>query len=197
MGTIKSALLVPGWKADILTGWMPWMLLELERRNVSTRFCQLPHRSAPLCLTAQRKLEKWAKTAEHPRLLICHSFGAKVALKALSKTNFYFDIVVLVAPLYRWPFGEWFRLWPDYVDFENLRKNCGRLLILHSKDDKLVPIANGVKLALKCRDHGINIAFHPFDERGHFAPGDGCFEIPELLEILDQLEPQNKTVLVP
>lgn len=182
-----TVLYLSGWRAGPDYGWAPWLRAQLAERGVPMVSCSLPHSLIPITRSGVSRLTRIASGVVGPRILIAHSFGAKVALKALSRSDFQVDAAIFVAPLYCWPLGSWFRLWRNYIDFERLQRNCPRVRVVHSRDDRLVPFRNGEELVRLCATHGIDSQLIAVDGRGHFDPTNGCRELPEVLGLIDSL----------
>jgi len=147
----------------------------------------LPHRYAPLTLTAAKRLKRMARGTGLNRIVICHSFGGKVALKVLSQPDFPVRALIMIAPLYRWPFSDQFPFWSEYINFWQVKQNCPKIIVIHSQDDGLVPIRNSEALVDKCQAFGIDVELIRLTDCGHFAPRDNCFELPEVIRIFDTL----------
>lgn len=183
----KRILIISGWRANERTGWAPWLRNTLEKRQVAHAFMRLPHYWLPLTSTGVFRLKQMIKDMPAPRTLICHSFGAKVALTALSKGEIQVDGLVLVAPVYRWLFGMWFKLWGNYLDFDQIKASCRKVIIIHSRDDQIVPFQNAEELVKLCQTHSISVEFWASDGRGHYDPKNNCYELPEVIEAFEQL----------
>lgn len=184
---MKNIVIVPGWMATEQSDWMPWLISEITKRGIPHRFCPLPHQPVPITWTAVRRLRRMAAELSGPQVIICHSFGGKVVLKALSEGKISVDALIMVAPLYRWPLTDKVCIWRNYVDFAKLKENCGKIYIIHSSDDKLVPFNNGAELARRCVQSGIPIEMCPVNGKGHFDRKNNCLELPEVLQIYDML----------
>ncbi|HSI20683.1 MAG TPA: alpha/beta fold hydrolase [Verrucomicrobiae bacterium] len=184
---MKSVLILGGWKANAQAGWMPWLIQWLGQRAIPHHFCQLPYTWAPSTVLGVRLALQKAKELPGPKVIVCHSFGGKVALKALSENDLPIDGLIMVAPLYRWPLSKWFPFWKDYVNFEQLKKNCPRIIVIHSKDDNLVPFLNSLELVRKCKEYGIEVEFCVHQTSGHFDPKSHCFELPEVVEAYEKI----------
>lgn len=186
---VEPVLVLGGWMSTERTGWFPWLRRKFDAEGVRHRFCRMTHYLFPLTEPTVRRAERMAAELGGAPVIVAHSFGGKVALKGLSDGRLQASVLILVAPLYRWPLGPWFRWWNEFADFDRVRERCGRMVVLHSREDRLVPFQNGAELARRFQEAGGEAQLLEFEGRGHFDPAAKCFELPEVWEALTVLEP--------
>ncbi len=113
-------------------------------------------------------------------VLVGHSLGGNFLAKYLAEEDFNLTIKQfhLVAPSHS-AFEDDFKL--DFNNFPGklLEKNIPEIHIYHSKDDKVVPIAESEKYHKQIPSSH----FHVFEDRGHFLHE----TFPELFENIQKL----------
>jgi superfamily II DNA/RNA helicase len=123
-------------------------------------------------------MEKWVEEIkklepDENTILIGHSRGGVATLKYLEKSKKKIKQAILVATN-----NSGFE-----YDFAKINKSCSNFVILHSKDDNVVPYEDGVYISEKTS--GLLLSF---EDKIHFGNSSKTFEIPEILE---QIQTKN------
>ena len=120
--------------------------------------------------------EKFFSLLENDVILIGHSLGGTFWLKYLSENNFPVTIkkLILVSPAFSDTGMEKLDDFNFDIDRENIENQVSKLLLIHSRDDKVVPFKHSeqIKKSLPYAE------LMEFEDRGHFLQE----QFPEIIE---------------
>ncbi len=182
-GSASRVVLMHGKDATPQDKWYPWLVREMEKRGVHVDVPALPQTHNPV-------LQGWVDVLKslHPTantVLVGHSRGGVAILRYLEQLPDDQKVgkVILVATNYaktdaRHTEESTNGFYTDSgYDWEEIRRHCDEIVVLHSRDDQTVPFENGEIIAKK-----LGAKFLAFDDRGLFGSTLKKQEIPELIE---------------
>ena len=160
-------ILVHGFNASPQTNFNPWLRDELHAKGFQVVAPELPLKSSdeldlPTIIEAMKKEIGYLKNED---ILIGHSLGALVILQYLEAVEMIETprAVILVGAPFKVARPELRRLFVDDLDADVLMWKSREYVVIHSLDDKLVPIEHGRKLAEQLRARMIET-----ETDGHF-----------------------------
>jgi predicted alpha/beta hydrolase family esterase len=127
--------------------WFPWMHRQAEELGWRVYAPELP---SPLRPT----LPKWLKTVmpatkrwDRNTIIVGHSLGGVLALRALAKSKAKVKAVVLVASPFAStvPVKELIDAFNEPIDWAALKKQAGEFVAVHAKNDPLVPYDHALR----------------------------------------------------
>lgn len=187
----KRVFLIHGWEGYPKEGWFPWLSAELSKKGFKVQVLPMPNSQSP-------KIEEWvpflAKNVgeiDENTVLIGHSIGCQTIWRYLEslKEDERITGAVLVAPWIRLnaenalqdeESREIVRPWLETpIDWEKVKKNCGKFVVILSDDDPYVYLEDGEifkeKLGAKLIiEHNMK----------HFSGDDGVMKLPVVREEL-------------
>jgi len=168
--------------------WFRWLKVQLEKQGIQVTLPRMPSPRAP-------NPEHWLSylkeclPAPTPRTwYIAHSLGCITLMHYLASLEPGVSVggAVLVAG-----FAEPVPLLPELnrfsqqpIDFAQLRKNVGRLIMLQSLNDDVVP-----PRLTKTLSGLLSAELYSFPAAGHFRDRDGFSQFPALLALLHDYLP--------
>lgn len=185
MGTlflVMRIILVHGFNASPTTNFHPWLSQELRDRRFDVVVPELPlstkeELNLPAIIEAMKSQVGFIKSDD---ILLGHSLGAFIIpqyLEAVEMTETPRAVILVAAP---WNVSrpEMQRLFLADLDAEVLMWKAREFVVVHSKDDALVPFEHGVRLAaqLKARLVETSGDDHYMGER-----------YPVLLEVIEEI----------
>ena len=192
----KKAIIIHGWEGNPNNAWFPWLKKELENKGFDVFVPEMPNADEPKIHAWVSKLEEFSERVDANTYLIGHSIGCQAVLRYLEKLPGGTKVkgVILVAP--------WMSLdeqtlreegegvydiakpWIETpISFEKVKEHCGDFTLIYSTTD---PYANSDDLALlqkKLDARAVNAG-----DRGHFDDEAGVDKLPEILDIIDEIE---------
>ena len=160
-------ILVHGFNSSPNQNFHPWLRDELHAKGFQVIAPELPMASAdtfdlPAVIEVMKKEIGYLKNED---ILLGHSLGALVILQYLEAVEMTETprAVILVGAPWKVARAELRRLFVDDLDADVLMWKSREYVVIHSKDDKLVPIEHGKKLADQLRARFIET-----ETDGHF-----------------------------
>lgn len=183
---MKRAVVLHGYKGSPYINWYPWLAWKLRRRGYNTWSPWLPMASQPNGMVWTQKLLSRKGWDFNGSLIIGHSAGSVEILNLLSKLpkEQKAGTVVLVSALRlkpSWPALK--KLIPEPFDFELIKKNAKRFILVHAVDDPTVPVSDAQYYANKL---GGELIVLP--SGGHFnvLKNIRYWRFPKLVEVLEE-----------
>jgi len=178
---ISKVVLVHGKHNTSRDGWYPWFVKKIKDKNIECFSPDFPNTENPL-------LDEWLKELEKTKpdentILVGHSRGGVAIMRWLERLpeNKKIKKVILVSlnsgkPDRKGRTGEGNGFYGIEYNFEKIKNHCDDFVIIHSRDDPIVPFSIG-----KYNAEFLNAKFKIYDNKKHFGK-DYTFEIPEILE---------------
>lgn len=180
MSNIKYAAIIHGKDGSPTTSWLPWLKEKLESRGVTCEAPTFPPES-------DSKLADWLTVLgslnidlEHT-VFVAHARGAMALLRwinTLSPDKRIAQVITISCNSDCQPGRDSHDFYDQPLDYEDLRRKCNQITVIHSKDDPYVPIEAGEKLA-----DNLGAKFVPYKDAGHF--GSDKLEAPEVLSEIE------------
>src|SRR3989338_6747358 len=178
-------VLLHGYTGSPKHNFFPWLKKELEKRGYKVQSPTLPHSDASRA-NENDDMDAFRKQVELNRntVLLGHSLGTIVAMKALEKLDYPIRKLALVGgflePRFRDHARSFTKTFNWRFNFEKIRTNAGKITILHDPNDRAIPYDQGVKL----HDALGGELIEPIPKKSHFCGK----EEPEILKYaLDRL----------
>ncbi|MBI2043889.1 alpha/beta fold hydrolase [Candidatus Pacearchaeota archaeon] len=179
---ISKVVLIHGKSATPNDKWYPWFVDEVKKRKIEVFAPELPNPKNP-------EINEWLKEIDNTSpdentVLVGHSRGGVAILRWLEKLPKERKVkkVILIGTNSgslekRDNDGNGFYTKRGY-DFEKIILHCSDFVVIHSKDDHIVPFSNGEENA-----KGLKANFKIYNNKKHF----GIKESPKIPELLDMV----------
>lgn len=175
-------ILIHGFNADPAMNFHPWLRDELQMAGFQVIAPTLPLSSKeeldmPAILEVMKREVGYLKNDD---IILGHSLGGLLVLQYLEAVEMTETprAVILVAAPWKVSRPELRRLFVDDLDAEVLMWKAREFVVIHSKDDALVPVEHGRKLAEQLRAKFVETA-----SDGHYMYA----QYPVLLETIKQI----------
>ncbi len=193
---MKKVFIVHGFGGIPNGGWISWVMQQLSKEKIYACSLSMPNPKKPV---VSKWLEEISRAIDNSLpddeiFLVGHSLGATAVLRYLEDTmqNKKIKGVVLVSgaisPLDPENKESNFRnidsfIIPD-IDLDNVKNKVEKFIVLHSKDDPIVPFWQGEEISKK-----LDCEFIKKETGGHFyiLAEPVCYEFPELLKVLENI----------
>lgn len=180
---MKRIFIIHGWDGSPEEGWLKWLRLELEKRNIEVIAPQMPNTETPEIGEWVSYLSELVGEPDENTFFIGHSIGCQTIMRYLE--NIYPQKIggaVFVA--------GWFHLvnlenaeseaiakpWIETpLDFEKIRLAVKNIRVILSDNDPWVPISDKEIFEEKLGAEVI------VKHQGHFTENDGVMELPIVL----------------
>lgn len=153
---MKNALILHGTQANSQSNWLPWLKKELKKKGYKTWLPDLPSPNLPNLKAYNEFIlanKDWEFNSES--VIVGHSSGAIAILAMLNELPD--DVVLNKCILVSYfeknsPGGEWEpnrELFDYNFDFEKIKSQAKKFIIIHSDNDLYAPLEGAEKLAVK------------------------------------------------
>lgn len=180
---MKKVFIVHGLSGTPNGGWRPWLMAEMEKKDIYCCALPMPTPDAPIC-------EEWIKeirrhiTKNDEIYLIGHSLGVPAILNYLESKQ---AIPIAGAILVSGPIGKTGNKKVEpflnkEFDFSTIKKNCPFFTVIHGENDEVIPMHDGQKLSAI-----LNCPFIIVENGQHLNGSAGWFQLPQCLEALEKM----------
>ncbi len=158
---------------------MPWIKHELEEKGFFVIALSMPDPLNPQADAWVKKIYEEVGSPDEDTYLIGHSLGCAAILRYLETIHTQVGGAVLVAgPSDNMKLSFIKSFFEKEFDFEKIKHNCRKFVVIHSDNDRIVPINHAYALKEKLNAKLI------LEHKGHFTSMEGVKELPSLLEAL-------------
>ncbi len=179
--TVMRVILIHGFNASPETNFHPWLKDQLHAKgfDVLTPTLSLTTKDLDLPAVIEQMKEQVGYLSSDD-VILGHSLGAFVILQYLEAVEMTETprAVIMVAPPWKVSNPELRRMFIADLDADVLMWKAREYVIVHSKDDTLVPIDHGRRFAKALKAKLLEV-----DGQGHFMDG----EYPVLLEEIERI----------
>ena len=182
---MKKVFIIHGFNGKPNSGWRPWLMRELAKKDIYACALPMPKPDAP-------NKEEWIDTIsravgdqKEETFLVGHSLGVPTILRYLETLDIDTKIggVVLVSG----PVFEIDKKGYEHVnnflnlpfDFEHIKNTCNKFIVIHGANDKVVSFSDAEFLSEKLSCDLISVP-----NGGHLADFEGFYELPEARDYL-------------
>jgi len=166
-----------GWGSTSKDNWFPWLKNELEKKGHEVFCPDLPDTEFP-------DQDKWLKKAmefkyDENTILVGHSSGSVLILHLLMR--FKVKAAYLVSAfLTTLGIDDIKALFKTEFDYEKIKSNAEKIVIMNSDDDPYIPLENVQDLQKK-----LDSSMIIFEKMEHLSAGTDNFKFPELLSLIE------------
>lgn len=144
-------VLLHGYGGSPEKDFFPWLKKELEKCGYRVQMPVLPHSDKPMA-SEKNDMEALSQGVQinDNTVLLGHSLGAVVAMKALEQLDHPIRKLILVGGFLEPKFRDHDRAFKDtfnwVFNFEKIKENANSIIILHDRNDVAIPVDQGQKL---------------------------------------------------
>ena len=183
---MNEVYIIHGWTGWPGEGWFPWLKQKLTVQGVKVVIPAMTADIVPELDSWLKILNKTIKSPTNNTVLVGHSLGCPAILNYLNQSSMHhkFKAIVLVAGSVRDVGIEEVN---DFInkdlDWDGIKKKVDKIIVIHSQDDKVVPIIEGRYIAKKLDAEMIEV-----EDCQHFSGGEGATEAQPVLEAIENIE---------
>lgn len=177
----KKLIFVHGYTASSKVNWYPNISKELDKMVVDYSIPDFPGGRNPHSKEWLDLLSEEIRKTNKPIVLIGHSLGTRAILLYLDKFQLAVDVVILIAPPSenekRREDGLLANFFDYDIDLPGLKNLADRFIVIHSKDDSVVPYEEGVEIAEK-----LDAELITFEDKDHMSEPENAEPILEVIK---------------
>lgn len=182
---MKQLLFVHGWNGHPDRGWKLWLKKEVEAQGYKAFFPHMLTNEHPDRDQWVHQIAEIVKTPDASWTLIGHSLGVPAILRylqILEKDESVGTVILIAGPTESLRTKTHEEIDPFFEEgfaWEKIRGKARHFVVVHSREDNVVPVQQAIELAKNLRVEPILV-----DGYNHFSADDGAQEIPFLLQQL-------------
>lgn len=179
---MKKVFLIHGFGGRPNGGWRPWLMGELDKRDIYACALSMPTPETPIKDEWVKELARYIDRNKDDEIyLIGHSLGSPTILNYLESVDTQIAGAILVSGRCVNPSREetagFYRGKDATFDFEKIRSKARKFLVIHGDNDDVVPFKNA-----EIMSKGLDCELVVVKNGGHLGGKDGFDKLPEVLE---------------
>lgn len=184
---MKKVFLIHGFGGQPNGGWRPWLMGELDKRDVYAFALSMLTPRTPNVNEWVGEIARYVdRNKEDEIYLVGHSLGSAAILNYLESTNSKIAGAILVSGRCVNPTREetagFYRGKESTFDFEKIKTKAEKFLVIHGDNDDKVPFENA-----EIMSKGLGCELVVIKNGGHLGGKDGFDKFPEVLEGLMEM----------
>lgn len=180
---MKRVVIVHGFMGSPNSGWRPWLLAELEKRDIYARAISMPSPENPICIEWVKEIKRHVEGNKDDEVyLVGHSIGASAILRYLESEGIKSITTgaVLVSGLCERSENEKINNFLDRsFDYSSIKSKVKKFAIIHGDNDPNVPLSDAKKLS-KVLGGKLTV----IHGGGHLNGASGWNSLPQCLDAL-------------
>ncbi|MBP7823253.1 serine hydrolase family protein [Candidatus Gracilibacteria bacterium] len=187
---MKKVFIIHGFEGSPNGGWRPWLMRELEKRDIYACALPMPAPENPLCSEWVGEIKRQiVQNQQDDIYLIGHSLGGPAILRCLEQIQgvHVSGIILVSSPSERNNNNKLDSFLEKDFDFERIRQSAQSFAIIHGDNDSLVPLHNARFLAEK-----LHAKLMIIPNGKHLNGSAGCFQLPGCLDVLIEMFGRSK-----
>ena len=182
---MATVFIIHGSYGDPEENWFPWLTKELQDRGCQVFVPEFPTPKNQSLQTWRSVFSGYEGYVDDETIFIGHSLGPAFILDLLEKVEESVHLTVFVSGFLGLLDNEKFdsinKTFVDReFDWERIKKNCKKFIVIHADNDLYVPVEKSLELAEKL---GVEPIIIPGG--GHFNADAGFKEFPALLSLIE------------
>lgn len=180
-----KVLLIHGYGGNPNGGWRPWLMAELEKKDIYCCALPMPTPDFPVCEAWIDEIAREVDRSQNDQIyLVGHSLGVPTILKYLqsNKSKKIAGAVLVAGPANKCGIEGIANFFEEDFDFDKIRNKCEKFVFIHGDNDPYVPLKQAEYL--NSNTHGV-LTVMP--NGGHLNNSSGHFSLPEALSALEKM----------
>jgi predicted alpha/beta hydrolase family esterase len=182
---MKKVFIIHGFQGSPNGGWRPWLMAELEKKEIYACALSMPSPDEPICSEWVEEISKHIEINKKDELyLVGHSLGVSAIMRYLESAtaSVVVGVVLVSGPFKNNENKKLSNFLDRKFDFEKIKSKCKTFIIIHGDNDDSVPLDNAKNL---CKE--LNGDLVVIKNGGHLNGSSGCFTLPQCLEALNKM----------
>lgn len=179
---MKKVFIAHGFQGSPSGGWRPWLMAELENKEIYACALPMPNPDAPVVSEWVDEIARVVDMNPNDEIfLVGHSLGVPAILRYLegNVSKKISKAVLVSGPSEKNGNPKIENFLETPFDFEAIKGKVDEFYIIHGVNDPVVPFANAETLASELGGKLI-----PIENGGHLNGSSGWRQLPQALEVL-------------
>jgi len=180
---MRKVFIVHGFRGSPNGGWRPWLMAELQKKDVYACALSMPNPESPVLKEWVEEVDRHIEKNPHDDIyLVGHSLGVTTILRYLQKTKTknIKGVVLVSGPVEKVKNKRTIETFLDEpFDFEIIKSKVREFVIIHGDNDQNVPFSHAEILSQVLSAKLITV-----EGGGHLNGSSGWTSLPQCLEVL-------------
>lgn len=183
---MKKVFIIHGFQGSPNGGWRPWLMAELENRDIYACALSMPDPENPICTEWVEEISRHVEKNKNDEIyLVGHSLGVPAILRYLEFSSEIPNVrgaVLVSGPCKKSKNKKIENFLDKEFDYESIKSKIQKFVIIHGDNDPNVPLNNAEILSQKL---GAELIVIP--NGGHLNGSSGWKTLPQCFESLTKM----------
>lgn len=180
---MKKVFIIHGFKGSPNGGWRPWLMAELEKRDIYASALSMPSTEEPIYAEWVDEISRHVLRNKNDEIyLVGHSLGVPAILRYLESAPAGFTIagtVLVSGPSEKTKTRAIDKFFDKPFAYKSIKSKAKKFVIIHGDNDPSVPLSNAETLSKELGGELIIVK-----NGGHLSGHDGYFSLPQCFDAL-------------
>ena len=183
---MKKVFIIHGFEGSPNGGWRPWLMSELEKKDVYACALSMPSPEKPVCVEWVAEISRHIeRNIDDQIYLVGHSLGVSAILRYLENLEKNINIagaVLVSGPCKKNNNRKIDSFLENDFDYQVIKSRCLTFSIIHGDNDTYVPLEHA-----KILEEKLNGELVVVKNGGHLNGSAGFLMLPQCLEVLEKM----------
>lgn len=182
---MKKVFLIHGFNGTPNGGWRPYIMRELEKKDIYSFSLSMPKPSEPIMLEWLKEIERYINRDINDDIyLVGHSLGGTAILRYLEKFNSpnIKGVIIVSAPCHKNNNSKIIDFFLNDFDWKSIKNKISNVVVIHGDNDPNVPLSDAKETATELNGKLIIIP-----NGKHLNGSAGFNELPEALSSIIEM----------
>lgn len=182
---MNKVFIVHGFQGSPNGGWRPWLMGELEEREVYACALAMPDPNHPSVEAWVQEIARHVESSPRDKVyLVGHSLGVPAILRYLETTKVknVKGIILVSGPFFKTSKKKVAEFLKKPFDCKTIKSKAKLITVIHGSNDKAVSPDQGTALA-----EALDAKLVIVKNGGHLNGSSGWFKLPQCLKALEEM----------
>lgn len=181
---MRKVFIIHGFEGSPNGGWRPWLMGELEKKEVYACALAMPNPAKPVPAEWVKEIARHVEVNKQDQIyLVGHSLGVPAILHYMQRTKSKIAGLVLVSgPILVPKKKKIVAFVTKAFDYKKIKSKVKKITVIHGDNDDRVPVDEGKYLAKE-----LNAKLVIVKNGGHLNGSSGWLQLPQALEVLNEM----------
>ncbi|MEK7579949.1 MAG: alpha/beta fold hydrolase [Patescibacteria group bacterium] len=179
---MKKVFIIHGFEGSPNGGWRPWLMAELEKKDIYACALSMPNPENPICTEWVEEISRHIERNQSDKIyFVGHSLGVPVILRYLEANSpkSINGVVLVSGPCEKNDNRKIYNFLDKPFDYKTIKSKANKFIIIHGDNDPYVPLNNAEILTRELSGELIIVK-----NGGHLNGSSGWFSFPQCLDAL-------------
>ena len=180
---MKKVFIIHGFQGSPNGGWRPWLMGELEKKDIYACALAMPNPEEPICEEWVEEISRHIKRSQGDQVyLVGHSLGVSAILRYLESKAVQYNVlgaVLVSGPSEKNGNNKIDNFLEKPFNYSEIKSKVEKFVIIHGDNDPNVPLSNAEILSSELKGELVVVS-----NGGHLNGSSGWTSLPQCLDAL-------------